>query len=1170
MRLAELQQALKAADPAAVLVAPRIMDRLLQRITHHTTFFTDLPHRESLVVSRPLLYRHVDPDELDIEPERLLPEVVLLLARPSPNTMTTQDRETILLTYWRRLFHASVHRELDRLRHDNRLTAADIAERISHLTPGELAEARMVLRQEHYLRPDADDEAVYLEFAAAYLELRYFAANLVPVWFPSIPDPDRIDRLLARDIDAAALFHRTRLPGAPDPVVRTDTKSDESHDYYRRLMNTAERADREGNTVRAAIIRTRAARVAPAALTNSTRQDARADLRRLTQRLQAALELTDPEAEEWLKDLPALLDKADQGHNPSEAALLFDLQKIGIDHERDMYTLDVVEWLLSGGRRPIKRPLPSQRLVRITKHLRSAAARLTQARLSDEDRSHLARLLQTALQRCEDRLRACFRPVLQDALSAAGIHASNLPERTAGAKMIEEMLDRVTEVGFFTFSDLRDIISRNQLKMADLTDAHEFMLGDALARLDRRLATALDGVYRPGEFYLRWLERCTSPAFGTRLGRWLTMFLVVPVLAAVMLLDGAQVVLDHTARQFWDDLPVFAPIGWLQQQPVQGKWASVATALLATSGTSPDGLPLGPGNQAMNVAWSLRAVEALNGKQSLERPRLVAELSTMLVTFGITSLAVIALLHSAQLRRRVGQGLRLLWLVARGTFYDFPRWLFRLPVVRQLWDSWFFHLFVSFVLQPLGAWCLLVWWFPEAFGQWVSGIMTFLACNLAMNSRLGRELTNGIIQALSDFWELLQAGLVSGLIRLIISLLKWLMDGLEYVLFTVDEWLRFRSGDSQVAMVVRAVATVLWYPVAFLLRFYLVVLIEPFLHPLKSPMTVLVAKFMAPIVLVMGYWLHGALQPVLGALAFPVAWLTAILSPDAIVFLIWEMKENWGLYRANRRRTLQPVNVGPSGETVRRLLDPGVYSGTVPRLFARLRRAEREGLQTGNWRAARTYRQAVERVEKSLKRLVEREALTLAQLGPAWEGVELGVGRVSLTPRRARLELTHKGHPDSPVVLEWQMDGEYLVASIVKPGWLSCVSEAQREAMVAVLAGLYKLAGIDIVREQVRANVPLVAADFDIVGSNLTLWQAGGQRPAVLYDLDTPRGPITPRPALGVAAEQWPPLEPSRVLYNRRPLTWKRWVARWEIADGKPAPPLFTPPVALLPGGTGA
>jgi hypothetical protein len=1125
MKLAELQQALKAADPAAVLVAPRVMDRILQRVTHHNALFTDLPHRESLVVSRPVLYRHVDPDELDIEPERLLPETVLLLSRPSPNTMTTLDRDAILLLYWRRLFHASVHREFDRLLHDQRLRPGDLAERVAEIGPGEFAEIRMVLRQEQLLQPDADDQDVYVEFVAVYLELRYFAANLVPVWFPSQTNTDHIDRLIARDIDATALFHRTRLPGAPDPVVRTDTKSDESHDYYYRLMRSADRASREGNTVRAAIVRTKAARVAPAASAGSTRQAARADLSHLTQRLQNALELTDAEAAEWLKDLPPLLDKADQGVNPSEAALLFDLQKVGIDNERDIYTLDIVEWLLSGGKRPIKRPLPSQRLVRITKHLRTAAARLTQARLSDEERQHLARLMQNALHRCEERLRACFRPVLQDALSGAGLQPGNLPEQTALAKMIEEMLDRITEVGFLTFSDLRDIISRNQLKMPDLGDPQEFIRGDPLLRLDRRLATALDGVYRPGEFYLRWLERFTAPLFGTRFGRWLTLFLIVPILGAVCLLDGMQLLLDRLLLYLWPQLPVFGPVQWF--------------------------FPEAPKNPS-------------------EEPRPLVAWSTMVETFSLVALLLLALIHSPGFRRRSWQGARLLWRGLRGLFYDIPAWLLGLPVVHQMLNSWPFHLFASFFFKPLAVSCLLWWWVPEARSSWFGALTTFLACNAVLNSRLGREFTDGLMQALTDFYELLKAGLLPGLIRLTIALFKRIIDALEYVLFSVDEWLRFRSGDSGLSMVIRAIGTVLWYPLAFLTRFYLVVLIEPGFNPVKAPFAILAAKPIYLFFWPLTEWTADLLRPAMGGiLAQGLAFMTVWLLPDVFAFLFWETKENWGLYRSNRRPLLRAVGVGPAGETVRHLLEPGFHSGTVPRLYARLRRAEREGLQTGNWRSARTYRQSIERVEKSLRRLVEREALTLVLADPAWGIPGLAVTRVALTPRRIRLDLAHVDFPDEPARLEWQMDGAWLVAGVLQPGWLSRVGEVQREVMAAALAGLYKLAGIDIIREQVRANLPPGAEEFDIARNDLVLCLHPGGPPAVEYDLKTPRGPLLPRPPVGLPQSSWPSLDPSRILYNRLPLTWQRWVARWEVQDGKAPASLFSPPVPILPDGTG-
>src|SRR5262249_20716322 len=150
-----------------------------------------------------------------------------------------------------------------------------------------------------------------------------------------------------------------------------------------------------------------------------------------------------------------------------------------------IYALDVVEWLLSAGKRPLKRPMSGQKLVRVIKHLRSADQRLTTARLSATDRQHLARLLRTALYKSEDRLRTRFRPALTVALQDVGLKPTNPPEYAAFDKMVEELLDRITEYGFLTFSDLRDAISRSQLKLPDLNDPEEFIRGDPLLRLDR-------------------------------------------------------------------------------------------------------------------------------------------------------------------------------------------------------------------------------------------------------------------------------------------------------------------------------------------------------------------------------------------------------------------------------------------------------------------------------------------------------------------------------------------------------------------------------------------------------------------------------------------------------------------------------------------------------------
>jgi hypothetical protein len=1134
MRLAELQQVLRAADPAAVLVPRRVLERLIQEQNQLSNLFGQVPHRKSYVIDRPTLYRFIDPDDLELEPDRLLPSTVILLSRPSsPNTLNTLDRETILLTYWRRLFHASIHRHLRQQVLSGKLNHVQIRERIEQIGVSAFAEIRMVLDQEKYLTPsgaEASETDVYIEFAAVYLELRYFAANLLPVYFPGLPDLAKIDALLERDVEAQEWFARTRLEGAPQPVIRADTSSDESHDYYRRLMDIADKAEREGNAVRAAILRTKAARVAPASLEDPTRDKALDDLRRLTRRLQAALELSDREAEEWLKDLPALLDKADQGSWPVEAALLYDLQKIGDDHERAIFALDVVTWLTSGGRRPIKRPLPSQRLVRITKHLRGAAQRLTQARLADDERQHLAHLLQAALHHCEERLRKRFRPVLTDALINIGLQPSNPPERTAFARMIEEMLDRIVELGFLTFSDLRDTISRNQLKIPDLRDPYEFARGDPLLRLDRHLASALDGVYRPGEIYLRWLERLTAPAFGTAIGRWLMLFVLLPFGGAAALLEGVKVLLDLGSKlRFKGQWPLLKQGSELGFDPVSG-----IEALRA--GVFPQ-----------------RAVLAL----------------LLLGTF------LLALLHLPWFREFCKQSLLLTYRVLRSVLIDLPLGIIHLPLVQKALKGWPFLLFWSYLCKPALVFALLWWIMPDDLRQlftWPAQGSTFLLLSYLLNTRFGKAVTEAILQTLVNVYELLRAGLLPGLLRLLLWVFKQTIDMTEYVLHTVDEWLRFRQGDSRLSLVVRTIVGLVWYPVAWLARFYLVVLIEPGFHPLKAPISILAAKFLYPFVLPqmpeLARWLEPGLGPVLAyviasLIALPTVWLL----PDLFGFLFWEMKENWYMYRANRQKLLRPVNVGPHGETVRQLLQPGFHSGTVPKLYARLRQAEREAIRTGSWRTARTLRRSLAGVEQTIRRLVERELVKLLQESRRWKGEPVCVGKVMLTPSRIGIELVQVDAVH-PVRLEWEEQSGWLVASIREPGWLETLDNTQRQDVTTALAGLYKLAGIDLVSEQVRENLP-PRARFTLTERDLIVETGPPREAAVRYDLTKPRGALKPYTLEGAAAASWPTLDPGRVIFARVPLSWQQWVENWQDnPDGKASRRLLSSSVKLLPMGS--
>jgi hypothetical protein len=1131
MRVVELQKVLRAADPAAVLVSPRILERVIREAYDLPALYWHVPHWKSFVVDRQTLFRHAEQADLELEPDQLLPDTVILLARPPAEELGNLERKAALLKYWRHLFHARVHLALA-APGESGLTPEVVRQRVEEIGRTEFEEVRTVLAQEHYLPEKADDTTTYVEFAAVYLELRYFATGRLPNFFPGIRDFDRVDRLLARDVDSAALFARTRLVDAPDPVVVADTQADESHEAYWRLVRAAERAALSGDTVRAAILRTRAARIAPAALTDPTRAEADADMGRLTARLAVALTLSEAESAQWARCLTLLLDKADQGARPVEALLLSDLQQVCVDHEREIYALDLVEWLLSGGKRPVKRPLPSQRWVRVTKHLRSAAQRLAGVRLSDSDRAHLGRLLQSALHRSEEGLRARFKPVLATALEDVGLEPRNPPERAAFAKMVEELLDRIASHGFLTFADLRDTLSRNQLKLPDLSDPADFIRGDPLLRLDRRLASLLDGVYRPSEFYMRLLERVTALNFGTPLGRLLTRYVTLPLVGAFVILHvvafllGMFVNLHRHPWLYHTVLVLQGPLHW--PEPPGASAAAGVFGLLA----SPD--PQGPW-----LAISSLAAQGIPVPPSPPNP------AWHFLLLGGLSFFLLGLMQVEPFRRRVWQVVAGFFRGLRAALVDWPLRVVPVGWLRWLITSWPFQLFYWYVVKPAAGYALLWLLWPRLFETWAGKLGAFAAAALVINSRLGRVAGDALAGALYSLGEAIRAGLLPALYRWVVRLFKEVLDALEYVLFTVDEWLRIRQGDSRFSLVLRTVLGALWFPVAYVARFYTVVLIEPGINPIKFPISSLAAKFLYPVLFVGGLStvLVDAATPFLGAvLASVIITSTLWLLPDAFGFLFWEIKENWSLYRANRPPALRAVIVGSHGETVGALLQPGFHTGTIPRLYARLRDAERQAYKTRDWHAARAYRAQLEEVEGAVRRFVDRGMVGLLRDSTGWRGVTVGIDRVRLAINRIRVELVHGGFPERPVEIEFKHRDGWLLANVADPGWLGRLTPEQLRALSTALAALYKFAGVHLVLEQLRANLPPAFTDFAITPEGLVL-NDGPDVPPVTFDLREGIGRRDVVPEEAVRAG--PGLDPCRLIFARTRLTWEQLVESW-------------------------
>ena len=212
--LRELERAVHAADPSAILVPPRILRRVIKQHASLPGFGLRVPHRKSYVISRDQLLSIVDADELDLPAGAELAASVILLSRPAAERLVFHSAADNLTACWRLLFHARIHRALDGQIAAGRLGPEIVRARIERIGATEFAEIRAVLGQEDFLLPPKTDLAVYVEFAALFLELRYFAANFLSSYFPAIEDLDRIDALLAEDVDAKGIFQATRLPGA--------------------------------------------------------------------------------------------------------------------------------------------------------------------------------------------------------------------------------------------------------------------------------------------------------------------------------------------------------------------------------------------------------------------------------------------------------------------------------------------------------------------------------------------------------------------------------------------------------------------------------------------------------------------------------------------------------------------------------------------------------------------------------------------------------------------------------------------------------------------------------------------------------------------------------------------------------------------------------------------
>jgi hypothetical protein len=432
----------------------------------------------------------------------------------------------------------------------------------------------------------------------------------------------------------------------------------------------------------------------------------------------------------------------------------------------------------------------------------------------------------------------------------------------------------------------------------------------------------------------------------------------------------------------------------------------------------------------------------------------------------------------------------------------------------------------------------LNWW-------WVSAI-TVLS-SLALNSRLGRDTQELTAEWVGNAWYKLHARVVMAVIDWVIDFFRMLLNFLERFLYAVDEWLRFHSDESWLSIVVKAVLGVIWSFASFLIRIYVNLLIEPTFHPVKHfPVVTVAHKMILPGLIYLEGSMVDVLSPYLGtALARSVTWFNIFFIPGIFGFAVWELKENWRLYLANRKENLTPVPVGSHGETVARLLRPGFHSGTLPKLFRRLRRLEHQSASFKRFSARRAARGRLEHVETAIRSFVERDLVRLLELCPVWSETGLRCGHIHAASNSFSVDIECSTLGETPVSLLFQEQSSWVVASIHETGWLRFASADQLRSFQNAIEGFYRKGGIDLVREQLETNF-IHNHPYDINAEGLAIWPNGMFSYELQVDLNR-TGPIRPVPSSEASAAGINSAEREAVVFSESQTHWVDWEALWTI-----------------------
>src|SRR5207237_4313233 len=120
------------------------------------------------------------------------------------------------------------------------------------------------------------------------------------------------------------------------------------------------------------------------------------------------------------------------------------------------------------------------------------------------------------------------------------------------------------------------------------------------------------------------------------------------------------------------------------------------------------------------------------------------------------------------------------------------------------------------------------------------------------------------------------------------------------------------------------------------------------------------------------------------------------------------------------------------------------------------------------------------------------------------------------------------------------------------------LTSEQRQVLSSVLAGLYKIAGVDLVREQLTASVSPHVPAWYITDHCLVIRDDPLNGHSIAYDLRESHDLLLHQHHNGDLVTPDVNVDGKSLFFSRVPLTWEQWVECWQRdADGKGHPKLL-------------